>query len=346
VRLKVLNVAYPFAPVGPDTAGGAEQILLTLDRALVAAGHVSHVMAEEGSQLAGNLIAMPRADVIDTRAKQRVHAAYAAALRQEAAKADVIHMHGVDFDAYLPPPGPPVLVTLHLPISWYADLRPKRPRTFLHCVSASQHREAAGVNLLPPIENGIDIEAFAGQEQKRGFALMLSRICPEKGVHLALDAARLAGIPLIIAGQVFRYAEHRDYFETEIVPRLDGARRYLGPVGPAHKRRLLKAACCVLIASTVPETSSLAAREALAAGTPVIAFRRGALIDTIEEGTGFLVDDVAEMAAAIGRTREIDPQTCRALARRRFSDRDMIARYLDLYQRLACCDAPQFGDAA
>jgi glycosyltransferase involved in cell wall biosynthesis len=351
MSLTVLSIAYPFAALGLATAGGAEQVLSRLDRALVEAGHTSLVVAREGSSAAGRLIPVAAAyDEIDDGVRRRVHAAVAAAAVREIARRpiDVVHLHGIDFDAYLPPAGPPVLVTLHLPVAWYAPeaLRTGRPDTFLHCVSAAQQRDADGLpNLLPPIENGVDVDAFAGPPlTRRGYALMLARVCPEKGIHLALDAARLADVPLLVAGDVFPYAAHRRYFDEEIRPRLDARRRYLGPVGGARKGRLLQAARCLVVASTVAETSSLVAREALAAGTPVVALRRGALVDAIDHGrTGFLVDDLSEMAAAILRSEEIDPAVCRAEARRRFSDRDMVARYLDLYGALA---ARKLGSAA
>jgi glycosyltransferase involved in cell wall biosynthesis len=204
-------------------------------------------------------------------------------------------------------------------------------------VSEAQHRDCPpGLALLPPIPNGVDVDAFAGRHAKRSFALMLGRICPEKGVHLALDAAKQAGIPLLIAGEVYGYAAHRRYFDDEVRPRLDRQRRFLGPVGFARKRRLLNAARCLLVASLAPETSSLVAREAAAAGTPVIAFPNGALAETVEHGrTGFLVDDVGAMAAAIGHAGALDSETCRHVARERFRADTMIAAYLDVYARLA-----------
>jgi glycosyltransferase involved in cell wall biosynthesis len=165
---------------------------------------------------------------------------------------------------------------------------------------------------------------------------MLGRICPEKGVHLALDAAKQADIPLLIAGEVYGYEAHRRYFEEEVRPRLYRLRCFLGPVGFARKRRLLAAARCLLVASTAPETSSLVAREAAAAGTPVVAFPNGALAETVEHGrTGFLVENVEGMAAAIREAGALDPAICRQVARERFRADTMIAAYLDLYRRLA-----------
>jgi glycosyltransferase involved in cell wall biosynthesis len=322
--------------------GGAEQILSALDRALVRAGHRSIVVACEGSDTAGILLAHPfPAGEIDPQAREAAHAAMrasmAAALRRW--PVDLIHLHGIDFPAYLPTPGPPCLVTLHLPPSWYPDeaLHPSRPDTWLHCVSAAQHRACPpGACLLPPIPNGVPVDTLsAHRHASRGFALTLGRICPEKGQHLALAAAHAAGVPLLLAGEVFPYAAHQDYFAAEIAPRLDNRRRWIGAVGFARKRRLLSAARCLLVPSLAAETASLVAMEALACGTPVIAFPSGALADLVEPGrTGFLVRDAAEMAAAISRTDEIDPETCRRTARDRFSEQAMVDAYLACYAAL------------
>ena len=348
MSLTILGVAYPLAPVAPDTAGGAEQVLLALDRALTERGHRSVVVAQEGSTVHGTLVPTPTpAGPLDEAAVAAAQAHHRAAIAAAISRyrPDVVHLHGIDFAAYLPAPGVPVLATLHLPISWYGDaaLRPTRPDTWLHCVSSAQQRDAPpGLPLLPPIANGIDVDAFGGPHATRPFALMLARICPEKGIHLALDAARIAGVPLLIGGTVFGYEAHRRYFADEVAPRLDRLRRFLGPVGPARKRRLLAAASCVLVPSTAPETSSLVAREALASGTPVIAFPNGALPETIAHGrTGFLVRDVDAMAAAIPRARELDRALCRRVAAERFRAEDTVAAYLDTYARLAGGVAPR-----
>jgi glycosyltransferase involved in cell wall biosynthesis len=353
MSLTVLSVAYPFARVAPDTAGGAEQVLAALDRALVRAGHRSVVVAQAGSRVAGTLVPVRVPDgEADDAVRRATHAAVRAAIARVLAHeaVDVVHLHGLDFAAYLPPPGPPALATLHLPVACYPPeaFRPARPRTYLHCVSASQHRDAPLVPaLLPPIANGVDLAAFAAPHVKRGFALMLARICPEKGIHLALDAARAADLPLLIGGEVFPYADHRRYFAAEVVPRLDARRRWLGALGPARKRRLLGAAHCLVVASTIAETSSLVAREALAAGTPVVALDRGALAEAVDHGrTGFLVQDPADLAAAMRAAAELDPAACRAAARARFSDAAMIAAYLALYAALAAGRDPAQGRAA
>ena len=190
--------------------------------------------------------------------------------------------------------------------------------------------------MLPEIENGVAVDRLPARHARRNFALCLGRICPEKGFEHALDAARLADIPLLIGGEVFPYQAHRRYFECLIQPRLGPRARFLGPVGWARKRRLLNAARCLLAPSLAAETSSLVAMEAIACGTPVIAFPAGALADIVEPGvTGYVVEDAAEMAAAIGEADSLDRDRCRAEARRRFPLERMVASYFALYRRLA-----------
>ncbi len=343
MSLTILSVAYPLARVSPDSTGGSEQILSALDRALVAAGHRSIVIAPEGSRVAGDLVAIPWPDgLLDDPAKARAQAANRDAIAGVLARSpvDLIHLHGIDFDRYLPAPGAPVLATLHLPPDWYpaGALRPTRPRTFFNCVSRSQHDACPpSPTLVDFIENGVPVGRLgASRHAKRDFALFLGRICPEKGVHLALQAAHRAGVPLIVAGELYDYAAHQAYFDAEVRPLLDEKCRYVGPVGFGRKRRLLTAARCLLVPSLAAETSSLVAREAAACGTAVIAFPNGALADAVEDGrSGFLVPDAEAMAKAIRRAAHISPETCRALARERFDDGVMAVRYLDLYAELA-----------
>src|SRR4051794_31467773 len=196
VMLTVLNVAYPLAPVGPNAVGGAEQILSALDRALVRAGHRSLVIACEGSEAAGTLLSVAaEAHRLDEQAKRRGHGRHPSAIAHARRRFEVggVHLHGIGFDGYLPQDGP-TLVPLHLPLDWYAPgaFVPARDDLWLHCVSPSQQgRAPAGAVLRAPIQNGVDAPALAGRHARRSFALVLSRVCPEKGIHVAIDAAKL-----------------------------------------------------------------------------------------------------------------------------------------------------------
>ncbi|WP_437956041.1 glycosyltransferase family 4 protein [Sorangium sp. So ce119] len=347
MSLTVLHVSYPLAPVGSDAVGGAEQVLSMLDEALSRAGHLSIVVAPEGSTCAGTLVptpAPPPGAVLDEAAREQAwrHHRSAIARALDRYPIDLVHLHGVDFDRYLPEPGVPVLATLHLPPSFYspAVFRLERPRTFLHCVSATQRRACPpGARLLPEVPNGVRLEHYRPRRHKRGFALALGRICPEKGYHVAVEASVRAGAPLLIAGQAFGYEEHTRYLREVLLPMLAGAgpaRRFLGPIGLVRKRRLLAAARCLLVPSLVQETSSLVAMEALASGTPVIALRgAGALPEIVEHGrTGFLVDGAAGMAEAIARVGELDPAQCRRAAEERFSAARTAAAYIETYRRV------------
>jgi glycosyltransferase involved in cell wall biosynthesis len=340
--LTVLSVGYSLAPVGPDAVGGAEQILSALDRALVAAGHRSIVVAPEGSQVAGTLVASaPVPAQITDRARASMRERHRRAIARALARwpVDIIHMHGVDFADYLPDADAPTLITLHLPESFYPSgaVSAQRPLIWFNCVSASQQRTFPALpNMLQPIPNGVPVELFEARHARRDFVLTMGRICPEKGFHLAIDAAEFAGMPLLIAGQVFPYEAHQRYFVEQIRPRLGPRARFLGSIGFARKRRLLSAARCLLVPSLVAETSSLVAIEALACGTPVVAFPAGALAEIVEPGiTGFLVEDARDMAEAIHAAARLDRARCREAARRRFSLDRMVEAYLAAYRRLS-----------
>lgn len=342
MNLAVLNIACPFACVGPNGLGSAEQLISQLDRSLTRAGHDSVLIASEGSSAEGILVAMPRPNPgLDAAGRQIIYEQYRHTIQQlmERWRFDVVHLHGLDFYEYLPPMNVPVLVTLHLPPDWYPPdvFQLDRQHLYFHCVSEAQRRACPPCpNLLPVVENGVPEEMFSQGHAKRDFTIALGRIRPEKGFHIALDAARSAEVPMLLAGDLHRPETHHNYFLEQIAPRLDRVRRFVGPVGMHRKRRLLSGARCLLAPSLVPETSSLVAMEALACGTPVIAFASGALGEIVEHGrTGFLVANQREMAEAIHAVDSIDPNVCRDAARNRFSMKRTIDNYFTIYQRLA-----------
>ena len=350
----ILSIAHPLIPVSSDTAGGAEQILSILDRHIVAAGGRSVVMAAAGSRVSGQLIPTPGSNgEID----REVCALAAFEHRRILARTlhdfdvDIVHMHGLDFYEYLPESSIPCLATLHLPPERYpqAIFTGAWPHLRLNCVSKDQQRRCP--RNVETVLHGIDVAAFSARVKKNNYAVALGRICPEKGLHLAIDAARRARIPLLIAGQVFPCAAHERYFLGEIAPRLGRRVRFIGAAGFRRKRRLLGGARCALIASTMAEGSSLVAMEALACGTPVVAFRCGALPEIVEHGrTGFIVENESEMAKAIRRAGDLNPEDCRKSARERFSAARMAEEYFRIYRemiaRRQCQPSSTFSCAA
>ena len=354
--MTVLSIAFSYAPVSSEAVGGAEQILNALDEALCAAGHTSLVLACEGSRVAGELLSFPLPEgqgleeFDRARCRSRVQAIIdrVTSLRH----VDLVHMHGLDFDSYAIPAGIPVLVTLHLPIDWYEPDCWSRfgSRAQFCCVSQTQRRgcrhSGRGVCV---IENGVALPPLPTHVRKRDFALVMGRICPEKNAAAALEAGTLARTRVLLAGQAFPYREHRRYLQERIAPLLERARgdlnhAFLGPVASAQRQELLAEAKCLLHPTLAPETSSLVAMEAMAAGTPVIAYRSGALPEIVEEGvTGFLVDSMEEMAAAIVRVHTLSPGACRQAAERRFSRERMVDGYFELYKSMQLSDERRYA---
>ena len=341
--LTILNVSYPLAKVSSDTAGGAEQVLATIDEELVRQRHSSLVIAPAGSRISGTLISpASTTGILDERAQQLARMRHRETINRVLNEhaVDVIHLHGIDFAEYLPDTDIPVIVTLHLPLSWYPHdvLRPRGSMSFVYVSRNQANTRLATAETSLVIENGVPRPHPAPRRhsQARPFVLSMGRICPEKGFHHAMDAATRCGIRFLLAGEVYDYPAHREYFEREIQPRLDREHRFIGTLARRRRYQLLADATCVLIPSLAPETSSLVAMEALACGTPVVAFRAGALCEIVDHGrTGFLVDSVEEMADGISKAATIDRGECRREAEARFSADRMVESYLALYHRVA-----------
>jgi glycosyltransferase involved in cell wall biosynthesis len=336
--MTILSVAFPLLTVSADAAGGSEQILWQVERGLVNAGHRPIVVAAEGSSVSGTLVPTMCANgEINDAVRSAAHKAHRRAIRSvlESSAVDLIHFHGLDFPEYLPVSGPPMLATLHLPLDWYPERIFHTAGLTLNFVSHSQAASNRSDVRCPVILNGIDLSRYDHTTTKEDFALVLSRVCPEKGIDVALRVARRLGMRLLIAGPVHPFATHQAYFKEEVEPLLDDRRQYIGPVGLVRKSELLARARCLLVPSSVAETSSLVAMEAIASGTPVVAFRSGALPEVVEHGqTGFIVDSEDAMSEAVMRAGEISPERCRASAASRFDSRRMVRDYLELYGTL------------
>jgi glycosyltransferase involved in cell wall biosynthesis len=182
------------------------------------------------------------------------------------------------------------------------------------------------------IHHGIDLTQFTFQPDPGQYLLFLGRIHPDKGTHLAIQVAKQAGLPLIIAGIV----QDEAYFRDAVQPHIDGAQiSFRGSVGPAERDTLLGGARALLHLIDFAEPFGLSVIESLATGTPVIATPLGSMPELLRHGsTGFLVSDVSAAVAAVSRIDELDRKTCRAEADNRFGADRMVADYLSLFSRI------------
>jgi glycosyltransferase involved in cell wall biosynthesis len=266
---------------------------------------------------------------IDSKVAEYLHISGAFEL---AAEFDLIHSH-YDFMplSYTRLIKTPVLTTIHgfsspkiMPI--YQKYRNG------YFVSVSNSDRATGLNYLATVYNGIDLSLYPLQERGGNDLIFLGRIHPDKGVHLAIEVARLSGMHLIIAGII----QDQAYFREQVQPHLDDQNIvYIGPVDVAGKNALFARARALLHLNTIPERFGLVLVEANAAGVPVIAMDLGSCREVIEDGqTGFLVANVNEAVQAIGRISEIDRPACRSRVQQRFSIETMVQGYERVYSTI------------
>ena len=352
---RVLYIAYPLLTVSEQSAGGAEQVLWTLEREAARRGLHTAVAASHGSTISGELLPTgePCAMVDDFERRNREHQEKIIAfVRRQGRGFDLIHDMSGSFWARAAEVDLPVLATLHLPRSFYpsAYFENVAENLSFNCVSHAQAASFADLkNMLGVVPNGIALDRFAENDAQLHFAgerkrlLWLGRICEEKAPHLALEIAAKAGLPMTVAGQVYPFSYHQAYFEREVAPRLESTpgATFISSPSFQQKLRLLRQARALLITSQAAETSSLVAMEAAACGTPVIALRRGALPEVVvDQSTGFVVESVEEAVQARGRLAEISPRACLRHARQNFDGCTMAQRYIEVYARvLSHCGA-------
>jgi glycosyltransferase involved in cell wall biosynthesis len=328
----VLLISYPLLPVSEASAGGAEQILWTLERELAARGWKTTVAACSGSKIAGELIATvepPRlTDDFAEREAEHAKKVLAACASREF---DMVLDHSGHFFRHAARVKGTVLATLHLPRELYSPGIFDKPskNLYFNCVSDAQKRDFADLpRMLEVVRNGIAVNRFPTGMVRSDYVLWLGRVCPEKAPHLAIAAAQKAGLRIVMAGQVYPFKWHQRYWEDKVKPLIDGDRVQWVPLPSfAAKTKLLREAKALLVTSVVAETTSLVALEAMASGTPVIAFEGGALTEVVPKGTGFLVQDVEGMAQACGEVSGIRSQDCRWWVEHHYSAKAMADGY-------------------
>jgi glycosyltransferase involved in cell wall biosynthesis len=248
---------------------------------------------------------------------------------EHAAEFDLIHSH-YDFMAltYTRLVKTPVLTTIHgfsspkiMPV--YQKYRDG------YFVSISDADRVPGLNYLATVYNGIDLSLYPLQPSGGDDLIFLGRIHPDKGVHLAIEVARLSGRRLIIAGII----QDELYFRDQIRPYVDERNIcYIGAVGIAQKNELFARAYALLHLNTIPERFGLVLVEANAAGVPVIAMDLGSCREVIKDAqTGFLVNNVNEAVRSLERIPEIDRRACRQRVRQYFSIETMVEAYERVY---------------
>jgi glycosyltransferase involved in cell wall biosynthesis len=320
--LRIAMLAPPGISVPPPGYGGVEWVVSALTEALVRQGHAVTLFCAPGSvSLAEVVPVLSKAhpDQIERSLHEADHVARAfdeIEMRIGEDAFDVVHDHcGFTALAMADRLATPVVHTLHGAFDGTTTgfYRRHGHKAALVAISDAQRASApAGVKAICTIPNPIDVGAWPLRVVKDDYLLWVGRMTAEKGPHRAIAAARAAGVPLVLAGVIQPGQE--PYFEAQVAPHLDGDRvRFVGEVGGAAKRALFAGAMGLLMPIRWEEPFGMVMVEALATGTPVIAFGEGAARELVVDGsTGFLVDDVAGMAAAVMRLGLIDPRECRA----------------------------------
>jgi glycosyltransferase involved in cell wall biosynthesis len=313
-------LAPPWIPVPPPGYGGVESVIDALTEALVRRGHAVTLFCAPGSESSADVVALLGATHPDEIERSLYEADHVARAFEQVdggggERFDLVHDHcGFTSLAMADRLRTPLLHTLHGAFTpdtaaFYARHGHKAG---LIAISRAQLGGAPpGLHPMAVIPNPIAVESWPLREQKDDFLLWVGRMTPSKGPHRAIEAARLAGRRLVLAGIV--QPGQQAFFEREVAPHIDGETvRFLGEVAGARKRSLFSRASGLLMPIRWEEPFGMVMIEALACGTPVIAFAEGAAPELIVDGrTGFVVEGEAAMAAAIPRLAEISPSECR-----------------------------------
>jgi glycosyltransferase involved in cell wall biosynthesis len=326
--------------VPPKFYGGTERIVSYLTEELVNQGHEVTLFASGDSQTAARLHPVcEEALRLSPRCQDALpyHLLTVEKVLQEANNFDVVHFHTdhLHFSAFRRHPVP-FVNTMHgrLDLPDLAALYREFDEVPMISISNSQRRPLAWANWLATIYHGLPEQPLRLQPEPGKYLAFLGRICPEKRPDRAIRIALQAGMPLKIAAKVDRVDQ--DYYDNTIKPMLDHPLiEYIGEITESEKNEFLGNAYALIFPIDWPEPFGLTMIEAMACGTPVIAFRAGSVPEVIDEGvTGFVVDNHEQAVAALSRIDELNRQFIRQVFEHRFSARRMAQDYVSVYQDL------------
>jgi glycosyltransferase involved in cell wall biosynthesis len=338
--MRIAQIAPLAESVPPKLYGGTERVVAWLIDELVELGHDVTLFASGDSKTRAKLVPVwPYAFRLSRQRTDPV-AVQAVLLETMAARAkefDVIHCH-IDWLALplLMRSGVPFLTTMHgrLDIAGLPDVVRHFPEAPFVSISNNQQLPLPGAHWLGTVYHGLPSQSLHPRFEPGSYLAFLGRLTKEKGPEEAMRIARDAGIPLRIAAKVPK--GERGYFKEQLEPKIDGREVQLtGEVNDKTKEEFLANAAGLLFPIDWPEPFGLVMIEAMACGTPVIAYRHGSVPEVIDEGvTGFVVDSEEEAVRAVRRLGEIDRRQVRACFERRFTARRMASEYVALYEDL------------
>ncbi|WAH95947.1 glycosyltransferase [Arthrobacter sp. MMS18-M83] len=335
--MRIGLVAPPWIPVPPPAYGGTESIIDILARGLSAAGHDVLLAAASGSTCpVAKVPGPPLADGsrIGNGTDELRHSVYAFAAMEGV---DLIHDNTLAGPLYRHRPGGiPLVATAHLPFSAenHDIYQAMATDTAIIAISHHQADTAPGIKTRRVIHHGIDTQSVPLGSGDGGYASFLGRMHPGKGLPEAIEAAKLAQIPLRIAAKMYSAEEH-EYYSAVIAPLLGPDVEYLGELNAADKFVLLGGSVALLNPIQWDEPFGMAMIEALATGTPVVATFRGSAPEIVCEGvTGYLGSNPPELASALVAAATLDRGECRRAAETYFGAERMVAEHLELYEEL------------
>jgi len=339
--MRIAQVAPLAESVPPKLYGGTERVVAWLIDELVELGHDVTLFASGDSVTRAKLVSVwpralrlgrPRADPIAAQA------VLLELVARHAADFDVIHAH-IDW-LHLPllsRLGIPFITTPHgrLDLPGLPEVVPRFPNASFVSISDNQRVPLGGANWLGTVYHGLPVNSLRPSFERGSYLAFLGRLTSEKGPEAAIRIARAAGIPLHIAAKVPR--AERGYFKNKLEPQVDGDQvQLIGEVNDQTKERFLAGAAALLFPIDWPEPFGLVMIEAMACGTPVIAFRSGSVPEVVDHGvTGFVVDGEAEAVRAVARLGELDRRRVRAHFEQRFTAKRMAKEYLRHYETVA-----------